>query len=313
MSTITHPPLAASCAQTTAGLLPWNPLAEEIAALLMQVHEVQVPPRIIMPLPEGACLFCMPASDTRIAMTKLISFTPANAGSARPVIQGDVVVFDVLTGERCLILDGPVVSARRTAAVSLLAAQRLAPNPRGPLLIVGAGVQGAAHLQAFAAGLELEEVWIASRSRSSAQALAKQAQALGLRAHVADDADDAARHCPLIVTCTPAQAVVLRHAPREDAFISAVGAFTPRMVELSPELCRDLQARGHIVVDTADAAHEAGDLLQAGIDVPPLPTLGDVVRKPWPRPTRPVLFKNCGWGGWDLAATRLALRQAQGG
>lgn len=87
-------------------------------------------------------------------------------------IQGDVVVFDVATGERTLILDGPTVTAYRTAAVSLPAAQLLAPNKQGPLLIVGAGVQGRAHLDAFADGLPLEEVRIASRSIASAQELA---------------------------------------------------------------------------------------------------------------------------------------------
>jgi len=94
----------------------------------------------------------MPANDSRIAITKLITFTPANAGSARPTIQGDVLVFDVAIGQRQLILDGPTVTARRTAAVSLLAAQLLAPNQEGPLLIVGAGVQGQAHWRLLRAG-----------------------------------------------------------------------------------------------------------------------------------------------------------------
>jgi ornithine cyclodeaminase len=172
---------------------------------------------------------------------------------------------------RQLILDGPTVTARRTAAVSLLAARRLAPKPQGPLLIVGAGVQGSAHLQAFAQGLGTQEVWIHSRSASSAQRLADQARDLGLHARIADDLEEAARHCPLIVTCTPAQAVVLHEAARPDAFVCAVGAFTPQMVELAPELCRRFLHQGQIVVDTADAAHEAGDLLQAGIEVNPCP------------------------------------------
>ena len=50
--------------------------------------------------------------------------------------------FDAVDGRRIGLLDGPTVTARRTAAVSLLAAQRLAPRTDGPLLIVGAGVQG---------------------------------------------------------------------------------------------------------------------------------------------------------------------------
>jgi ornithine cyclodeaminase len=302
-------------AQATADILPWNALADEIAALLLSLrggsHAINVPARIVMPLAQGGSLFCMPATDGQLAMTKLISFTPGNAQTARPTIQGDIVVFDVATGQRQLILDGPTVTARRTAAVSLLAARRLAPNPHGPLLIVGAGVQGSAHLQAFAGGLGTREVWIASRSEKSAQQLVEQARQLGMQAHLVTDLAMATRHCPLIVTCTPARAVVLHEAPRDDAFVCAVGAFTPTMVELAPELCRGLRSRGRIVVDTEDAEHEAGDLLQAGIEVKSLPTLGEVLAKDWPRAQAPVLFKSCGWGGWDLAATRLALRMTR--
>ena len=210
------------------------------------------------------------------------------------------------TGERRLILHGPTVTARRTAAVSLLAAQRLASNPRGPLLVVGAGVQGLAHLEAFAAGLGLQAVQVASRSQASAAALVHHARALGLEARVVADPNAALAACPLVVTCTTAGEVVLRGTPREDAFISAVGAFTPDMVELSPRLCRHFAELGTVVVDTADAQHEAGDLLQAGLDVSVFASLADVVRGTAPAMQGPVLFKSCGWAGWDLAAARLA-------
>jgi len=296
-------------AEATAALLPWRALADEIAALL-QDATVQVPARTVMPLAGGGSLFAMPAGDARVAIAKLITFTPANAGTGRATIQGDVVMFDVATGARRLILDGPAVTARRTAAVSLLAAQRLAPAPQGPLLIVGAGAQGLAHLQAFVAGLGVAEVYIASRSPASAEALAGEARRLGVQARVVADADAAAAECPLVVTCTPASGVVLRAAPRTDAFVAAVGAFTPQMVELDAVLCRRLAQEGQAVVDTRDAEHEAGDLLQAGLDVAAMPSLADVVQGRCPRQPGPVLFKSCGWGGWDLAAARLALRTA---
>uniref|UniRef100_UPI0035AE248A delta(1)-pyrroline-2-carboxylate reductase family protein n=1 Tax=Hylemonella sp. TaxID=2066020 RepID=UPI0035AE248A len=293
----------------TAARLPYPDLAREIAALLAD-PAVQVPPRLVQPLPGGGSLFVMPAHDACVAITKLISYTPANAGTGRPAIQGDVVVFDIASGARRLVLDGPTVTARRTAAVSLLAAQTLAPNPQGPLLIVGAGVQGRSHLEAFAVGLGLRDAKIASRSAASAQALADHARTLGLEAEVITDPNEALADCPLVVTCTPANGVVLRAAPRPDAFIAAVGAFTPRMVELAPELCREFAARGTIVVDTRDADHEAGDLLQAGLDVSQFITLQDALRTKKNRPgstSGPVLFKSCGWAGWDLAAARLAL------
>lgn len=281
-------------------------LADAVEALLGD-PSVQVPERLVQPLPGGGSLFVMPALDGRIAITKLITFTPANAGTARPAIQGDVVVFDAATGARVLVLDGPAVTAQRTAAVSLAAARRLAPVPAGPLLVVGAGVQGRSHLHAFARGLGVRDVRIASRTRASAQALADHAVSLGLQAQVVDDADAALAHCPLVVTCTPASAVVLRGPVRDDAFVAAVGAFTPGMVELDAGLSRWFDARGRIVVDTADARHEAGDLLQAGLDVARYATLADVVRRDERATTGPVLFKSCGWAGWDLAAARCAL------
>jgi len=290
----------------TAERLPYPALAAEIAALL-QDPAVQVPARLVQPLPGGGSLFVMPALDGRLAISKLITYTPANAGSGRPAIQGDVVVFDIATGERRLVLDGPTVTARRTAAVSLLAAQTLASNPDGPLLIVGAGVQGLAHLEAFTAGLDVHEVFIASRSTASAEALAIHARTLGLQAEETANPNAALATCPLVVTCTPASGVVLRAEPRPDAFIAAVGAFTPAMVELAPELCRHLAELGTVVVDTRDADHEAGDLLQARLNVSCFASLQDVLRTKKNRPTGPVLFKSCGWAGWDLAAARLAL------
>lgn len=291
----------------TAACLPYSALGAQVRELLADAS-VQVPPRLVQPLPGGGSLFVMPALDSRIAIAKLITFTPANAGTGRPAIHGDVVVFDVATGERMLVLDGPTVTARRTAAVSLLAAQCLAPNRAGPLLIVGAGAQGRSHLEAFAQGLPIRRVFIASGRDASARALASYARSLGLEAAVVADPDPALADCPLVVTGTPAGGVVLRALPREDAFIAAVGAFTPHMVELGPELCRHIASRGRIVVDTPDACHEAGDLLQAGLDVGGFPDLREVVLGRPPAAVRgPVLFKSCGWAGWDLAAARAAM------
>ena len=301
----------------TARALPYSALAQEIAALL-QDPTVAVPPRIVQPLDGGGSLFVMPAADARVAITKLISFIPGNAERGLPTIQGDIVVFDVQTGQRLALLDGPTVTARRTAAVSLLAAQQLAPRRDGPMLIVGAGVQGQSHLEAFHQGLGVQEVWVASRSSASADALVAHAQALGLRAQRVDDPNAALADCTLVVSTTPAQQVVLTARPRSDAFVAAVGAFTPRMVEWSAEVCQHLARTGTLVVDTRDADHEAGDFLQAGIDVAALPTLADVVGKTlaWQNAHRPadgpVFFKSCGWGGWALAAARCLTRTPPG-
>lgn len=297
----------------TALRLPYAALARQIEAVLRD-PAVAVPARIVQALPGGGSLFVMPAADGRLAIAKLITFTPGNQQRGLPTIQGDIVVFDVGSGSRLALLDGPAVTARRTAAVSLLAAQKLARRTDGPLLIVGAGVQGRAHLEAFHAGLDLREVWVASRTPASAEALVRHAQTLGLRAQRVDDANAVLADCPLVVSATPARQVILRTMPAPDAFVAAVGAFTPGMAEWDAAICRRLAAEGTLVVDTRDADHEAGDLLQAGVDVSALPTLADVVRGAGPGSAGagtgrqgPVFFKSCGWGGWDLAAARCIL------
>jgi 1-piperideine-2-carboxylate/1-pyrroline-2-carboxylate reductase [NAD(P)H] len=298
-------------AQQTAQALPYAALAAEIARVL-QDSSVQVPVRLVQRLPGGNSLFVMPAHDARLAITKLITFTPANAGTGRATIQGDVVVFDIATGQRCLVLDGPTVTARRTAAVTLLAAQKLATAPQGPLLIIGAGVQGRAHLEAMVTGLGVRQVFIHSRSASSAHALVQHAQRLfqqlgmagGQASAVASPAEVLAQ-CPLVVTCTPARAHVL-HSPaalHPQVLVSAVGAFTPQMAELAPSVVQHFAQSGRIVLDTMDAAQEAGDLLQAQIVVPSYATLQQTLAAEQPSTT--TLFKSCGWAGWDLAAARL--------
>ena len=301
--------------EQTAQALPYAALADHVRALLLD-PTVVVPPRLVQPLPRGGSLFVMPAADAQLAITKLITFVADNPARGLPAIQGDVVVFDAQDGRRLQVLHGPTVTARRTAAVSLLAARELAPAPQGRLLIVGAGVQGRAHLEAFVQGLGVREVWVASRSDASAQALVAHARQLGVQAQVASDADAALAECPLVVSCTSAQGVALRAAPRQDAFVAAVGAFTPRMLEWAPEVCRHISATGRVVVDTRDADHEAGDLLQAGLPVTDFPTLADGVRQSASGAARrgagPVFFKSCGWAGWDLAAARCAHAQLSG-
>lgn len=292
-------------AAATAARLPYPLLVQQLVAV-MHDPVARVPPRLVQPLPGGGSLFVMPAFDASVAITKLITFTPANSGTGTPTIQGDVVVFDVRSGARRIVLDGPTVTARRTAAVSLLAAQWLAPNTQGPLLIVGAGAQGRAHLHAFA-GLGVRKVLIHSRSEASAHLMASEARESGLHAEVVADPDAALDECPLVVTCTPASAIVLRAMPRADAFIAAVGAFTPQMIELAPALTQHCAREGRIVVDTRDADHEAGDLIQAGLDVARIPSLRDLDAGRTPA-QGPVLFKSCGWAGWDLAAARAALQ-----
>jgi hypothetical protein len=104
-------------AAETARALPYDGLAQRIASLLRK-GGVNVPTRLVPEVSPGARLFVMPASDGQLAITKLITLVNANAERGLPVIQGQVVVFDAQDGRCLMCLDGPTVTARRTAAVS---------------------------------------------------------------------------------------------------------------------------------------------------------------------------------------------------
>jgi len=219
---------------------------------------------------------------------------------------------DATTGQRLGILNGEVVTGRRTSALSLLAAQRLAPNLSGPLLVIGAGTQARYHIEAFVEVLRIREIYISSRTRSRAEQLADYARTLSptLHVNVMDDPSFILPDAPLIITATTGTEPVIPNNGvniRSDAFIAAVGAFTPEMTELPPDLVR----RSRIYVDTLDGTRTgAGDLIQANLDWSNVIELQVALHKF--RPTYgPVIFKSVGHALWDLAAARLAFPQKE--
>ena len=292
----------------TADRLPYPALADAIreVALARSSGAVQAPPRSMLPLPDGGILLVMPASDEDLAITKLVTVHPENAGRGLPTIQGEVVVMEASTGNRLGLLEGATVTARRTAALSLLAARELAPRPEGPLLVVGTGAQGRAHLEAFREGLGVSKVFIASRTRENARALADHAEDLGMRATVVGNPGDALDESSLVVTATTSREPVLPDEVAEGTFIAAVGSFQPEAAELPPALI----SGATVVVDTMEGAREeAGDLIQAqqagafgwdqAISLDEALTKGDT-------PEGTVIFKSVGHSLWDLAAAKTA-------
>ena len=292
----------------TAARLPYTALADAIreVALARSSGGVQAPPRLVLPLPEGGVLLVMPASDTEIAITKLVTVHPNNAARGLPTIQGEVVVMEAETGERRGLLDGATVTARRTAALSLLAARELAPRPEGPLLVVGAGAQGRSHLEAFVEGLGVSKVFVASRTREKAGSLARHAQGLGVEAMVVEKLEEALSEVGLVVTATTSREPVLPEGVRRGTFVAAVGSFEPGAAELPPGLI----SGSTVVVDTIEGAREeAGDLIQAekagAFDWKDATALEDALRDDR-RPTGTVVFKSVGNALWDLAAAHAA-------
>jgi 1-piperideine-2-carboxylate/1-pyrroline-2-carboxylate reductase [NAD(P)H] len=295
-------------AKGTADLLPYPELADSIreVALASGSDEVHAPPRFALPLREGGILLVMPAADRDIAITKLVTVHPENPGRDLPTIQGEVVVMDATTGGRFGLLEGGVVTARRTAALSLLAARELAPRPDGPLLVVGAGTQGRAHLDAFREGLGVSRAFIASRSQGSAVSLAGHARSLGMEAEAVEGPEEVLDDVGLIVTATTSKEPVLPGEVPDGVFVAAVGAFEPEAAELPPVLI----STSRIFVDTLEGVkEEAGDLIQAEHDGAfaweDATELEEALRSP-AHPEGTIVFKSVGHALWDLAAARTA-------
>ena len=288
----------------TLALLPYPELARSIAVTLAlrRSGKALAPERIHLPLPGGGVLLVMPARDHEYAVTKMVTVHPDNPSQGLDAIRGEMVVMDARDGTRLGILDGRAVTARRTAALSLLAAMHLAPVKEGPMLLIGAGAQARAHLEAFHYGLDVDQVFIASRSGNSAAKLAVYANEFDVDAEKVDDPAEVIADCPLVVSATSSENPVVPPDVRDDAFIAAVGAFRAQISEVPSELV----ARCSLFVDTMEGARsEAGDLIQAGVDWEQVTALADVLS--WETPPRgPVLFKSVGHALFDLAAARLA-------
>jgi 1-piperideine-2-carboxylate/1-pyrroline-2-carboxylate reductase [NAD(P)H] len=297
-------------ASETAARLPYAELSDSIRAVAFAgaSGEVQAPPRLALPLPGGGVLLVMPASDGDVAITKLVTVHPENAPRDLPTIQGEVVVMEAATGTRLGILDGAIVTARRTAALSLLAARELAPHPDGPLLVVGGGTQGRAHLEAFREGLGTSRAFISSRTVDRAEELARHARVLGMEARAVGDPGEVLDEASLVVTATTSREPVLPEEAPEGLFVAAVGSFEPDAAELPAALV----SRSTVVVDTIEGAREeAGDLIRAENEgafswEEATPLVGAL---DWPeRPAKTVVFKSVGHAMWDLAAARTAFR-----
>ncbi|HEX2012178.1 MAG TPA: delta(1)-pyrroline-2-carboxylate reductase family protein [Roseateles sp.] len=288
-------------AEATAAALPWDALLDEIAAVCREHRSggIQCPPRMALPLAQDGSLLLMPALSASISITKLVTVHPHNAAQGLPTIAGEVVVLDSRSGQRLALLDGPTVTARRTAAVSLLALRHLARRVPREVLIVGGGVQAQAHAEGLRA--LYPEARIGVQGHQSVPAFVS---AMGLEA--VPSAAQTARDWDLIVCATTSRVPVLRPGVGEGALVIGVGAFRHDMVELPPELLRPAQV---FVDDPPGAQVEAGDLLAAGL-FEPLPALEDLVLGQRPADdARTRVFKSVGCARWDLAAARVAVRR----
>ncbi|MEG6549515.1 delta(1)-pyrroline-2-carboxylate reductase family protein, partial [Desulfocurvibacter africanus] len=114
--------------QETFDMLPFRALARSIDAMLQakKTGKAVAPARMTVQMEDKGTLLIMPASQGSLAVVKLVTVHPDNYAVRRmPTIQGEVVVIDTDDGSRLGVLDGMALTARRTAALTMLAARKV--------------------------------------------------------------------------------------------------------------------------------------------------------------------------------------------
>lgn len=140
-----------------------------------------------------------------IAALKWVGMAPGAAEAHLPAVSALLCLNDLATGHPLAVMDGEEVTLLRTAGLSALAAERLAPPNPQVLGIAGAGAQARSHLAAFADLFpSLGEVICHSRSQRSAEALAGQARALGLSARIERSGEALCRASDIVISTIPA-------------------------------------------------------------------------------------------------------------
>jgi ornithine cyclodeaminase len=302
-------------AAATAAALPFADLIDRMEALF--ADGLRAPDRhhhtMEMQGEPDATLLLMPAWTDKIGCVKVVTATPGNAARNLPAIAGSVLVFDRQTGEHLALLDGAMLTARRTAAASALALRHLSRADSPRLLLIGAGKVAAQIPEAFRAVRPIEQVEIWDVFPEGAERLAASLRDQGWDATAVTDLEAAAPRADVISAATLATEPLLRGDwLRDGQHVDLIGAFTPSMREADD---RALQ-RSRIFVDTPFAAIEAGELktpLETGAitreDI--LGTLQDICTGQVKRDSAAeiTLFKTTGNAVMDLAA---AITAAEG-
>src|SRR5207244_2279180 len=234
--------------------------------------EWTMPPKVYVPAyPEGD-FRAMPALGAGHALLKWVTSFPGNPAHGLPTVTGLVLLSDATNGTLKAALDAGAVTALRTGAAAVLAAETLGRQDGGAAAVIGAGVNGQAAARTFVARGRRVLLYDldANRARDVAERVG---------AEVAESRDDALS-ADVVVTVTPGREVVFGEgALRPGQHVSLMGADGPGKQEIAAEeLARvhtfrddsnqggasgETLARGRICCDEWEQARHGGDLMYA--------------------------------------------------
>lgn len=265
--------------------------------------QVVQPLRMAMEMPRVQGLLLLKPALTRDALaTKLVTLVPGNPARGLPTILATVVLMDPETGRTLAVMDGTWITALRTAAVSAVAADALAPREAAVVAMLGSGALARTHALALRAVRPVREIRIWSRNPENVARCARETGGIA-----SPSAEQAVRGADIVCTVTNATEPVLRGAWLEPgAFVAAVGAPRPSWRELDDEAMANI-----VVADSRESAlKESGDVIGSGATV--YAELGEILggTRPPPPPGRTVIFKSLGLAVEDAVAARLVFEAA---
>ena len=193
----------------------------------------------------------MPALGAGHALLKWVTSFPGNPGRGLPTVSGLVLLSNAETGALEAVLDAAAVTALRTAAAGVIAAEELG-RLGGSTAVVGLGVNGAETARMLLARGGEPLVWDVDPGR-----LATAAQKLGARAA---ESLEQALAADTVVTVTPGREILFRSGSlRPGQHVSLMGADGPGKAEVAVEEL----ARAKVFCDDWEQASHGGELAAA--------------------------------------------------
>ena len=211
-----------------------------------------MPPKVYVTNYPAGDFRAMPALGAGHALLKWVTSFPGNPARGLPTVSGIVLLSDAKTGELKALLEAGAVTALRTGAAAVLAAETLGRSDASSAVVVGAGVNGRAAARTFLARGRDVSIWDSHQPRA-------RAAAAELGARVAGSLQEALA-ADLLVTVTPGHEILLGDgslAPGQH--VSLMGADGPEKAEISAtEL-----ARTRKFCDDWEQASHGGELAHA--------------------------------------------------
>jgi alanine dehydrogenase len=214
--------------------------------------EWTMPPKVYVPAYPAGDFRAMPALGAGHALLKWVTSFPGNPAAGLPTVMGVVLLSDASNGTLRAVLDAGAVTALRTGAAAVLAAETLGRPDAETAAVIGAGVNGRAAARTFVAlgrDVLLFDVDAGRAEAAAAELQARAAATLG-EALAAD----------VLVTVTPGHTVLLPAGTlRPGQHVSLMGADGPGKAEIAVEEL----VRAHVFCDDWEQASHNGELAYA--------------------------------------------------